>query len=54
MERDSLRLISTIQELLGRNSSSGTLYPQKLAMTSPINGVRSRTQATEFSLVLVP
>jgi hypothetical protein len=35
----------------------GTLYPQKLALTSPTNGgrsigiVRSRTQATEFSFV---
>jgi hypothetical protein len=35
----------------------GTLYPQKLALTSPISGgrsvgiVRSRTQATEFSLL---
>jgi hypothetical protein len=34
-----------------------TLYPQKLALTSPTNGgrwvgiVRSRTKATEFSLV---
>jgi hypothetical protein len=33
---------------------SGTLYPQKLALTSPTSGglsvfiVRSRTQATEF------
>jgi hypothetical protein len=37
--------------------SSGTLYPQKLTLTSPTSGyrsvgiVRSRTQATEFSLV---
>jgi hypothetical protein len=37
----------------------GTLYPQKLALTSSTSGgrsvgiVRSRTQATEFSLVLV-
>jgi hypothetical protein len=35
-----------------------TLYPQKLALTSPTSGsrsvciIRSRTQATEFSLVL--
>jgi hypothetical protein len=35
-----------------------TLYPQKLALTSPTSGghsvgiVRSRTKATEFSLVL--
>jgi hypothetical protein len=38
-------------------SQRGTLYPQKLALTSPTSGgrsigiVRSRTQATEFSLV---
>jgi hypothetical protein len=37
----------------------GTLYPQKLALTSPTSGcrsvgiVRSRTQATEFSLIPV-
>jgi hypothetical protein len=37
--------------------SRGKLYPQKLALTSPTSGghsvgiVRSRTQATEFSLV---
>jgi hypothetical protein len=37
----------------------GALYPQKLALTWPTSGgrlvdiVRSRTQATEFSLVLV-
>jgi hypothetical protein len=37
----------------------GTLYKQKLALTSPTSGgrsvgiVRSRTEATEFSLVLV-
>jgi hypothetical protein len=37
----------------------GNLYPQKLALTSPTSGgrsvgiVRSRTQATEFSLVTV-
>jgi hypothetical protein len=45
----------------GRRDSShwprGSLYPQKLALTSPTNGgrsvgiVRSRTQTTEFSLV---
>jgi hypothetical protein len=45
----------------GRRDTScrprGTLYPQKLALTSPISGgrsvgiVRSRTQATEFSFV---
>jgi hypothetical protein len=38
---------------------SGTLYPQLLALTSPISGgrsvgiVRSRTLATEFSLVII-
>jgi hypothetical protein len=38
----------------------GTLYPQKLALTSPISGccsvciVRSRTQATEFSFSFIP
>jgi hypothetical protein len=38
----------------------GTLYPQNLALTSPTSGgrsvgiVRSRTQATEFSLVFLP
>jgi hypothetical protein len=37
----------------------GTLYPQKLALTSPTSGgrsvgkVRSRTQATEFSSVFI-
>jgi hypothetical protein len=45
----------------GRRDSSrwsrGTLHPQKMELTSPTNGgrsvgiVRSRTQATEFSLV---
>jgi hypothetical protein len=36
----------------------GTLYPKKLALTSPIGGgrsvgiVRSQTQATKFSLVM--
>jgi hypothetical protein len=47
----------------GRKDSSRwphvSLYPQKQALTSPTNGgrsvgiVRSRNQATEFSLVLV-
>jgi hypothetical protein len=37
-------------------SQRGTLYPQKLGLTSPTSGgrsvgiVRSRTKATEFSL----
>jgi hypothetical protein len=67
-------LVSTTEELLGRNSSGsgleireygrrdslrrprGTIYSQKLALTSPTSGyssegmVLSRTQATEFSL----
>jgi hypothetical protein len=36
----------------------GTLYPKKLALTSPTNGgrpvdiVRSRTEATEFSFLV--
>jgi hypothetical protein len=59
LERDSLSLVSTIEELLGRNSSGSglenreygrgdslgwprdTLYPQKLALTSPTCGCRS-------------
>jgi hypothetical protein len=70
LERDPLSLVSTIQELLERESSGsgleirdygrrdlsrwprGTLYPQKLALTSPTSGgrsvciVRSRTRST--------
>jgi hypothetical protein len=77
LERGSLSLMSTIKELLERNSScSGienqeyvrgdplrwprdTLYPQKLALTSPTIGgrsvgkVRLRTMATEFVLLFV-
>jgi hypothetical protein len=66
-ERGPLSLMSAIEELLGRKSSDsgleireygrrdpshGTLYPQKLALTSPTSGgrsvgiVRSRTQVT--------
>jgi hypothetical protein len=72
LEQGPLSLVSTIEELLGRNSSrSGlenreygrgdplrwpldTLYPQKLALTSPTSGgcsvciVRLLTKATEF------
>jgi hypothetical protein len=75
LERGPFSLVSTIEELLERNSSGsglesrdyghrdpsrwpcGTLYPQKLALTSPtsdgrsVSIVRSWTQATEFSLV---
>jgi hypothetical protein len=77
LERGQLSLVSTIEELLGRNSSGsglesreygrrdpslwprGTLYPQKLTLTSQTRGgcsvgiVRSRTQITEFSFFLV-
>jgi hypothetical protein len=72
LERGSLSLVSTIEELLGRKRSGsgleiweyvsrdpsrwprGILYPQKLALTSPISGGLSVgiggswTQATEF------
>jgi hypothetical protein len=72
LERGPLSLVSTTEELLGRNSSCsgieirdygrrdlsrwprGTLYPQKMALTSETSSgrsvgiVRSRTQATEF------
>jgi hypothetical protein len=72
LERDSVSLVSTTEELLGRKSRGsdlesreygfrdpsrsprGTLYPQKLALTSPTSGVRSvgivhsRTQTTQF------
>jgi hypothetical protein len=59
LERGLLRLVTTIEELLGRKSSGsdlqnweychrdpsrwprGTLYPQKLAVTSPTGGCRS-------------
>jgi hypothetical protein len=76
LERGPLGLVSTTEELLGRNSSGsglenieygcrdpsllprGTLYPQKLALTSSTSGgrsvgtVRSRTQTTEFVFIL--
>jgi hypothetical protein len=67
LERGPLSLVSTTEELLGRKSSSsslenwdpsrwprGTLYPQKLALTSSTSGncsgdiVHSQTKATEF------
>jgi hypothetical protein len=72
LERGPLSLVTTIKELLERESSGsglesreygrkdeslGSLYPQKLALTSPtscghsVGVVPSRTQATEFSLV---
>jgi hypothetical protein len=74
LQRGALSLVSTIEQLLGRNSSGSglkireygsrdplrwphdTFYPQKLALTSSAIGgssvgiVRSRTEATEFSL----
>jgi hypothetical protein len=58
LERGPLSLMSTLEELLGRNSSGSglenreqghgdplrwprnTLYPQKLALTSPTSGGR--------------
>jgi hypothetical protein len=76
LERSLLSRVSTIEELLGRNSSGSgletreygrgdtlrwprdTLYPQKLALTSPASGgrsvgiVRLRTKATEFVCIL--
>jgi hypothetical protein len=72
LERGPLCLMSTIEQLLGRNSSGSglenweygrgdplrwprdTLYPQKLALTSPTSGgrpvgiVRLRTKTKEF------
>jgi hypothetical protein len=72
LERGPFSLVSTIEDLIERNKSSGsglesrndpsrrprgTLYPQKLALTSPTSGgrsvgiVRSRTQITEFSFL---
>jgi hypothetical protein len=77
LERAPLSLVSTNEELLGRNSSGSglenreygrvdplrwprdTLYPQKLALTSPTSGGHSvgivlfRSKATEFSFVVV-
>jgi hypothetical protein len=71
LEWGPLSLVSTTKELLGRKSGGsgkesredpsrwprGILYPQKLALTSPISGgrsvgiVRLHTQATEFKLL---
>jgi hypothetical protein len=72
LERDPLSLVSTIEEVLDRNSNGSglenrkygpgdplgwprdTLYPQKLALTSPKSGGRSvgiirlRAKASEF------
>jgi hypothetical protein len=67
LERDPLSLVSTTEELLGRNSSGSGLesrdyglYPQKLALTSRTRGghhsvgiVRSRTQTTVCVCVCV-
>jgi hypothetical protein len=52
LERGTLSLVSTIEELLGRNNSGSglgdllhwpcnTLYPQMLVVASPTSGVRS-------------
>jgi hypothetical protein len=75
LERGPLSLVSTIEELLGRNSrgfglenreydrgdpfrwSRDTLYPQKLALSSPTSGGRSvgidllLTKAKEFFML---
>jgi hypothetical protein len=72
LKRGPFSLVSTIEELRGRNNSGcgleipkygrkdpsrwlrGTLYPQKLVLTSPTSGgrsvgiVHSRTKTTEF------
>jgi hypothetical protein len=77
LERGPLSLVSTIEELLGRNSSGSglenreysrgdqlswprdTLYPHKMALTTPTSGSRSvgivrlRTKATEFVCLFV-
>jgi hypothetical protein len=77
LQRGPLSLVSTIEELLGRNSSGcglenreygrgdplrwprDTLYPQKLALTSPKYGgrsvgiVRLRTKATEMMMMML-
>jgi hypothetical protein len=74
LKQGPLSLVSIIEELLGSSSSSlesreygrrnpscwprGTLYPQKLVLTSPTSGSRlvgifpSRTLATEFFLLI--
>jgi hypothetical protein len=36
-----------------RADQATLLYPQKLALTSPTSGGRSRTQATEFNFSLI-
>jgi hypothetical protein len=57
LERGPLSLVSTIEELLGRNSSGSAL--EKLALTSPTSGgssvgiVRSRIKVTELLLLLL-
>jgi hypothetical protein len=73
LERGPLSLVSTIEELLGRKSLENrefgrrdplcclrnTIYPKKLALTSPtssdrsVGRVRSRTKATELLLLLL-
>jgi hypothetical protein len=60
LERDPLSLVSTTEELLGRNNSGSGLENRKYgrrALTSPTSGgrsvgiVRSRAQATEFFFI---
>jgi hypothetical protein len=57
LEQSPISLVSTIEELLGRNTSGNTLCSQKLALISPTSSscsvclVRLWTEATEFSLV---
>jgi hypothetical protein len=62
MERGPLSLMSAIKELLGRKNSGSSLEVREYgrrdpSLTSPtsagrsVGRVRSRTQATEFSLV---
>jgi hypothetical protein len=77
LERGPLSIVSTNEELLGRNKrgsgqenrdycrrdpsrwSCSTIYPQKLALTSPSRGgrsvgiIRSRTKATGILLLLL-
>jgi hypothetical protein len=73
LERGPLSLVSKTEELLERKSSGSglenrdygrrdpcnTLYPQKLALTSSINGgrsvciVRMRTKATELLQLVI-
>jgi hypothetical protein len=66
LEQGPLSLMSTVEELLRKESSDPglenceyTLYPQKLALTSPTSSshpvsiVRSRTKALELLLLFI-